>query len=281
MNFNYRPAEPMQRKPECYYPDVRPDFFYEMDNVNFSPIKRKSKFDSIFENEEVIVGAPEYHLDFLYFLKDRIMFFKEIDYYRNRILQISSINLISLFDYIDQYNNGELNQHCFFLFLKELGINASEKDISYIFKRFCTRDLNGMNIKEFISVFESPNRKFVTYNVPEFKGKSLKELIKNEKLLLVRKLFRLFIDSEQSAEYMRLKLHEKNADTRELFSLIKGPNNEYVSASDFVHFFDRQGYNLRDQEVYLLMQVFDMNHSDKINWTEFLSEIEIWDPQYY
>jgi Ca2+-binding EF-hand superfamily protein len=155
-------------------------------------------------------------------------------------------------------------------------INFTPNDIKYILKKYNKSIESGFNYNEFCNII-SP-KKITSKIIIEKRDKSNtvdeeKELNEETKNAIVD-FFGQLIEGEKSSEEIRTMINMSDDNIcNDLFGGIKKENKPGIEKDDIDKFMRENGYNIKDNEILIIMEKMDKNKDDIIDYGEFISEI--------
>ena len=155
-------------------------------------------------------------------------------------------------------------------------VNFTPNDIKYILKRYNKSIESGFNYNEFCNII-SPKK--ITSKIILEKGdksntvdekNELNEETKNS----IVDFFGQLIEGEKSNEEIRTMINMSDDNIcNDLFGGIKKENKPGIEKDDIDKFMRENGYNIKDNEILIIMEIMDKNKDDIIDYGEFISEI--------
>ena len=196
-------------------------------------------------------------------------------------------NLINLFqsflqnDYLNKNNVTAVN---IYQTLTNMGLNINIDDIVYIYLKFNKKmnqsDDPGFTYGEFCELV-TPKKYSIAKNLNNKENKKYFLLFSFKTQRIICSLFKQFIDGEKSNEKFRKNLigNENNMYkiyycVENLFNSLKKNNKDGIDENDIYEFMKNNGRKLYDFEVELLMDRFDKNKDELIDFAEFYNEIK-------
>ncbi len=152
--------------------------------------------------------------------------------------------------------------------------NFTPNDIKYILKKYNKSIESGFNYDEFCNII-SP-RKISSKLILENRNKSsLNNDFEEETKNKIVELFGQLIEGEKSSEEIRTMI-SMAADNifYDLFGGIKKENKPGIQRDDIDKFMRENGYNIKDNEIEIIMEKMDKNKDNIIDYEEFISEIQ-------
>ena len=109
----------------------------------------------------------------------------------------------------------------------------------------------------------------------ENKKTDLNEELENDTTDKILELFETLIEGEKSSEEIRSKI-SMAADNifYDLFGEIKKENKPGIQKDDIDKFMKRNGYDIKDYEIEIIMEKMDKNKDGTIDYEEFISEVQ-------
>ena len=266
-----------------------------LDNINISPIQRVENNKTIFKSKKIISSNNNN-----YYQENTSSNFISSDL-RTNIIPKNDINekkqfLFKLFvDFIEKetelekikqsllscqdatpqnifelFNKNNLNKISSSDILETLNSLSSKKsfesdDIKYIFKKYNKTISNGFTLEDLSNMFFSNKNSF---NNEEAK---LEENTKN----IIFELFKEIIEGGKVIENSR-NLLEKASDNifYDLFESIKKENMSGIEKDDIDKFLKENEYDVKDNDIDIIMEKMDKNRDNLIDYGEFIDEIK-------
>ena len=151
--------------------------------------------------------------------------------------------------------------------------NFNSNEIKYIFKKYNKSIEAGFNYDEFSNIILPRN---ISAKLRlENKKSDLNEELENDTTDEILELFETLIEGEKSSEEIRSKI-SMAADNifYDLFGEIKKENKPGIQKDDIDKFMKRNGYDIKDYEIEIIMEKMDKNKDGIIDYEEFISEVQ-------
>lgn len=169
------------------------------------------------------------------------------------LFNINQSNKISSSDILETLNSLSSND------------SINQDDIKYIFKKFNKTSSNGFTFYELKNILFSDQ---IQLNNDEV---NLEEKTKN----IIFEFFKEVIEGEKEIENSRIVLNEAtNNIYYDLFESIKKGNKLGIEKDDIETFMKENGYDIKEDEVNIIMEEMDKNRDSLIDYSEFIDEIK-------
>ena len=265
-----------------------------LDNINISPIQEIEDNKTVFKSKKIISSNNNN-----YFQEDNSSNFISSNIRKN-IIPKNNINekkelLFKLFvNFIEKENELEkikqsllscqdaTPQNIFILFnvnnsnkiscsdiletLNSLSSNETfeSDDIKYIFKKYNKTTINGFTLEELSNII------FSNQNSSDNEEVKLEENTKN----IILELFKEIIEGEKVIENSRILIEQaSNNIFYDLFESIKKENMSGIGRDDIEKFLKENEYDIKDNDIDIIMEKMDKNRDSLIDYGEFIAEI--------
>ena len=169
------------------------------------------------------------------------------------LFNINQSNKISSSDILETLNSLSSND------------SINQDDIKYIFKKFNKTSSNGFTFYELKNILFSDQ---IQLNNDEV---DLEEKTKN----IIFEFFKEVIEGEKEIENSRIVLNEAtNNIYYDLFESIKKGNKLGIEKDDIETFMKENEYDIKEEEVNIIMEKMDKNRDSLIDYSEFIDEIK-------
>ena len=169
------------------------------------------------------------------------------------LFNINQSNKISSSDILETLNSLSSND------------SINQDDIKYIFKKFNKTSSNGFTFYELKNILFSDQ---IQLNNDEV---DLEEKTKN----IIFELFKEVIEGEKEIENSRIVLNEAtNNIYYDLFESIKKGNKLGIEKDDIETFMKENEYDIKEDEVNIILEKMDKNRDSLIDYSEFIDEIK-------
>ena len=169
------------------------------------------------------------------------------------LFNINQSNKISSSDILETLNSLSSND------------SINQDDIKYIFKKFNKTSSNGFTFYELKNILFSDQ---IQLNNDEV---NLEEKTKN----IIFELFKEVIEGEKEIENSRIVLNEAtNNIYYDLFESIKKGNKLGIEKDDIETFMKENEYDIKEDEVNIILEKMDKNRDSLIDYSEFIDEIK-------
>ena len=169
------------------------------------------------------------------------------------LFNINQSNKISSSDILETLNSLSSND------------SINQDDIKYIFKKFNKTSSNGFTFYELKNILFSDQ---VQLNNDEV---NLEEKTKN----IIFEFFKVVIEGEKEIENSRIVLNEAtNNIYYDLFESIKKGNKLGIEKDDIETFMKENEYDIKEDEVNIILEKMDKNRDSLIDYSEFIDEIK-------
>ena len=184
---------------------------------------------------------------------------------KQKLSSCQDANSQSLFKLFNKNNSNIITSSAMIETLNSFSPDSfSINDIKYIFKKFNKTTSNGFTFEEFKNILFN-NEALI--NDDEI---NLKENTKN----IIVELFKEIIEGEKEIENSKVLL-DKTAQNiyYDLFEEIKQKDKLGIEKEDIDKFMKENEYNIKDEEVCIIMEKMDKNKDRLIDYSEFIDEI--------
>ena len=169
------------------------------------------------------------------------------------LFNINQSNKISSSDILETLNSLSSND------------SINQDDIKYIFKKFNKTSSNGFTFYELKNILFSDQ---IQLNNDEV---NLEEKTKN----IIFEFFKEVIEGEKEIENSRIVLNEAtNNIYYDLFESIKKGNKLGIEKDDIETFMKENEYDIKEDEVNIILEKMDKNRDSLIDYSEFIDEIK-------
>ena len=169
------------------------------------------------------------------------------------LFNINQSNKISSSDILETLNSLSSND------------SINQDDIKYIFKKFNKTSSNGFTFYELKNILFSDQ---IQLNNDEV---NLEEKTKN----IIFEFFKEVIEGEKEIENSRIVLNEAtNNIYYDLFESIKKGNKLGIEKDDIETFMKENEYDIKEDEVNIILEKMDKNRDSLIDYNEFIDEIK-------
>ena len=169
------------------------------------------------------------------------------------LFNINQSNKISSSDILETLNSLSSND------------SINQDDIKYIFKKFHKTSSNGFTFYELKNILFSDQ---IQLNNDEV---NLEEKTKN----IIFEFFKEVIEGEKEIENSRIVLNEAtNNIYYDLFESIKKGNKLGIEKDDIETFMKENEYDIKEDEVNIILEKMDKNRDSLIDYSEFIDEIK-------
>ena len=169
------------------------------------------------------------------------------------LFNINQSNKISSSDILETLNSLSSND------------SINQDDIKYIFKKFNKTSSNGFTFYELKNILFSDQ---IQLNNDEV---DLEEKTKN----IIFEFFKEVIEGEKEIENSRIVLNEAtNNIYYDLFESIKKGNKLGIEKDDIETFMKENEYDIKEDEVNIILEKMDKNRDSLIDYSEFIDEIK-------
>ena len=169
------------------------------------------------------------------------------------LFNINQSNKISSSDILETLNSLSSND------------SINQDDIKYIFKKFNKTSSNGFTFYELKNILFSDQ---IQLNNDEV---NLEEKTKN----IIFEFFKEVIEGEKEIENSRIVLNEAtNNIYYDLFESIKKRNKLGIENDDIETFMKENEYDVKEEELNIIMEKMDKNRDGLIDYSEFIDEIK-------
>ncbi len=169
------------------------------------------------------------------------------------LFNINQSNKISSSDILETLNSLSSND------------SINQDDIKYIFKKFNKTSSNGFTFYELKNILFSDQ---IQLNNDEV---NLEEKTKN----IIFEFFKEVIEGEKEIENSRIVLNEAtNNIYYDLFESIKKGNKLGIEKDDIETFMKENEYDIKEEEVNIILEKMDKNRDSLIDYSEFIDEIK-------
>ena len=169
------------------------------------------------------------------------------------LFNINQSNKISSSDILETLNSLSSND------------SINQDDIKYIFKKFNKTSSNGFTFYELKNILFSDQ---IQLNNDEV---NLEEKTKN----IIFEFFKEVIEGEKEIENSRIVLNEAtNNIYYDLFESIKKGNKLGIEKDDIETFIKENEYDIKEDEVNIILEKMDKNRDSLIDYSEFIDEIK-------
>ena len=169
------------------------------------------------------------------------------------LFNINQSNKISSSDILETLNSLSSND------------SINQDDIKYIFKKFNKTSSNGFTFYELKNILFSEQ---IQLNNDEV---NLEEKTKN----IIFEFFKEVIEGEKEIENSRIVLNEAtNNIYYDLFESIKKGNKLGIEKDDIETFMKENEYDIKEDEVNIILEKMDKNRDSLIDYSEFIDEIK-------
>ena len=169
------------------------------------------------------------------------------------LFNINQSNKISSSDILETLNSLSSND------------SINKDDIKYIFKKFNKTSSNGFTFYELKNILFSDQ---IQLNNDEV---NLEEKTKN----IIFEFFKEVIEGEKEIENSRIVLNEAtNNIYYDLFESIKKGNKLGIEKDDIETFMKENEYDIKEDEVNIILEKMDKNRDSLIDYSEFIDEIK-------
>ena len=169
------------------------------------------------------------------------------------LFNINQSNKISSSDILETLNSLSSND------------SINQDDIKYIFKKFNKTSSNGFTF------YELKNILFSDKNILNNDEINLEEKTKN----IIFEFFKEVIEGEKEIENSRIVLNEAtNNIYYDLFESIKKGNKLGIEKDDIETFMKENEYDIKEDEVNIILEKMDKNRDSLIDYSEFIDEIK-------
>ena len=169
------------------------------------------------------------------------------------LFNINQSNKISSSDILETLNSLSSND------------SINQDDIKYIFKKFNKTSSNGFTFYELKNILFSDQ---IQLNNDEV---NLEEKTKN----IIFEFFKVVIEGEKEIENSRIVLNEAtNNIYYDLFESIKKGNKLGIEKDDIETFMKENEYDIKEDEVNIILEKMDKNRDSLIDYSEFIDEIK-------
>ena len=169
------------------------------------------------------------------------------------LFNINQSNKISSSDILETLNSLSSND------------SINQDDIKYIFKKFNKTSSNGFTFYELKNILFSDQ---ISLNNDEV---NLEEKTKN----IIFEFFKEVIEGEKEIENSRIVLNEAtNNIFYDLFESIKKGNKLGIEKDDIETFMKENEYDIKEDEVNIILEKMDKNRDSLIDYSEFIDEIK-------
>ncbi len=169
------------------------------------------------------------------------------------LFNINQSNKISSSDILETLNSLSSND------------SINQDDIKYIFKKFNKTSSNGFTFYELKNILFSDQ---ISLNNDEV---NLEEKTKN----IIFEFFKEVIEGEKEIENSRIVLNEAtNNIYYDLFESIKKGNKLGIEKDDIETFMKENEYDIKEEEVNIILEKMDKNRDSLIDYSEFIDEIK-------
>ena len=169
------------------------------------------------------------------------------------LFNINQSNKISSSDILETLNSLSSND------------SINQDDIKYIFKKFNKTSSNGFTFYELKNILFSEQ---IQLNNDEV---NLEEKTKN----IIFEFFKVVIEGEKEIENSRIVLNEAtNNIYYDLFESIKKGNKLGIEKDDIETFMKENEYDIKEDEVNIILEKMDKNRDSLIDYSEFIDEIK-------
>ena len=194
------------------------------------------------------------------------------------------INLFQSFLQNDYLNKNKVAAVELYQTLTNMGLNINMDDILYLYLKF-NKKLNqnndpGFTYDEFCKMV-TPKNYSMAKNLINKENKKYFLLFSIKTQRIICSLFKQFIDGEKSNENLRQTIigNENNMYkiyycVENLFNSLRKDNKDGIDENDIFEFMKNNGRKLCKFEVELLMDRFDKNKDELIDFAEFYNEIK-------
>ena len=266
-----------------------------LDNINISPIQRLENDKTIFKSKKIISSnnnnyyqenassnfissdlrtniIPKNDINekkqFLFKLfVDFIEKETELEKIKQSLLSCQDATPQNIFELFNKNNSNKISSSDILETLNSLSSKKSfeSDDIKYIFKKYNKTISNGFTLEDLSNMFFSNKNSF---NNEEAK---LEENTKN----IIFELFKEIIEGEKAIENSR-NLLEKASDNifYDLFESIKKENMSGIEKDDIDKFLKENEYDVKDNDIDIIMEKMDKNRDNLIDYGEFIDEIK-------
>ena len=193
------------------------------------------------------------------------------------------INLFQNFLQSDFLNRRIITEEDIYKTLTNMGLYVNKNDIKYIFSKF-NKKINkdketGFSYSEFCYMM-TPKKYGMAKNLNNKENQKYFMGFSFKTKRIICSLFKQFIDSEKSNENYRCELigngnniYKIYYSIDNLFNSLKKKSNNGIDKNDINDFMKMSGKNLCKFELELLMDRFDKNKDNIIDFEEFFNEI--------
>ena len=266
-----------------------------LDNINISPIQRVENNKTIFKSKKIISSnnnnyyqentssnfissdlrtniIPKNDINekkqFLFKLfVDFIERETELEKIKQSLLSCQDATPQNIFELFNKNNSNKISSSDILETLNSLSSKKSfeSDDIKYIFKKYNKTISNGFTLEDLSNMLFSNKNSF---NNEEAK---LEENTKN----IIFELFKEIIEGEKAIENSR-NLLEKASDNifYDLFESIKKENMSGIEKDDIDKFLKENEYDVKDNDIDIIMEKVDKNRDNLIDYGEFIDEIK-------
>lgn len=169
------------------------------------------------------------------------------------LFNINQSNKISSSDILETLNSLSSND------------SINKDDIKYIFKKFNKTSSNGFTFYELKNILFNDQ---IQLNNDEV---NLEEKTKN----IIFEFFKEVIEGEKEIENSRIVLNEAtNNIYYDLFESIKKGNKLGIEKDDIETFMKENEYDIKEDEVNIILEKMDKNRDSLIDYSEFIDEIK-------
>ena len=169
------------------------------------------------------------------------------------LFNINQSNKISSSDILETLNSLSSND------------SINQDDMKYIFKKFNKTSSNGFTFYELKNILFSDQ---IQLNNDEV---NLEEKTKN----IIFEFFKEVIEGEKEIENSRIVLNEAtNNIYYDLFESIKKGNKLGIEKDDIETFMKENEYDIKEDEVNIILEKMDKNRDSLIDYSEFIDEIK-------
>ena len=173
----------------------------------------------------------------------------------------------NIFDLFNINQSNKISSSDILETLNSLSSNDSfnKDDIKYIFKKFNKTSSNGFTFYELKNILFSDQ---IQLNNDEV---NLEEKTKN----IIFEFFKEVIEGEKEIENSRIVLNEAtNNIYYDLFESIKKGNKLGIEKDDIETFMKENEYDIKEDEVNIILEKMDKNRDSLIDYSEFIDEIK-------
>ena len=173
----------------------------------------------------------------------------------------------NIFDLFNINQSNKISSSDILEILNSLSSNDSinQDDIKYIFKKFNKTSSNGFTFYELKNILFADQIQLNNDKI------NLEEKTKN----IIFEFFKEVIEGEKEIENSRIVLNEAtNNIYYDLFESIKKGNKLGIEKDDIETFMKENEYDIKEEEVNIIMEKMDKNRDSLIDYSEFIDEIK-------